>query len=106
MQWAFPRLRDVVEDLPGFRPDVVHVATSSPWVSPVSKPPASSSSPRRLGPHRLRQYAGRYGVDWALRVGWHYLRWFYGQAHRVLCPSRIYEEHLHSRGVTHTGVVR
>jgi phosphatidylinositol alpha 1,6-mannosyltransferase len=50
------------------------------------------------------KYAGRYGVDWALRAGWHYLRWFYGQAHTVLCPSRIYERHLHSRGVTHTGV--
>ena len=50
------------------------------------------------------KYAARYGVDWALRAGWHYLRWFYGQAHRVLCPSRIYEEHLHSRGVTHTGI--
>ena len=50
------------------------------------------------------QYACRYGVPWALRAGWHYLRWFYGQAHRVLCPSRIYEEHLHSRGVRHTGL--
>ena len=27
VQWAFPRLRDVVEDLSRFRPDVVHVAT-------------------------------------------------------------------------------
>ena len=27
VQWAFPRLRDVVEDLARFRPDVVHVAT-------------------------------------------------------------------------------
>ena len=43
-------------------------------------------------------------MTWALRAGWHYLRWFYGQAHKVLCPSRIYEEHLHSRGVLHTGV--
>ncbi len=50
------------------------------------------------------QYALRYGVPWAVRAGWHYLRWFYGQAHRVLCPSRIYEEHLHSRGVLHTGL--
>jgi glycosyltransferase involved in cell wall biosynthesis len=49
-------------------------------------------------------YAGRYGVPWAVRAGWHYLRWFYGQAHRVLCPSRIYEQHLHARGVHHTGV--
>jgi glycosyltransferase involved in cell wall biosynthesis len=43
-------------------------------------------------------------VEWAVRVGWHYLRWFYGQAHRVLCPSRIYEEHLNRRGVAHTGL--
>jgi len=49
-------------------------------------------------------YAGRYGVPWAVRAGWHYLRWFYGQAHRVLCPSRVYEQHLHARGVHHTGV--
>src|SRR5919112_3118741 len=27
VQWAFPRLRDVTEDLARFRPDVVHVAT-------------------------------------------------------------------------------
>jgi phosphatidylinositol alpha 1,6-mannosyltransferase len=43
-------------------------------------------------------------VEWAVRVGWHYLRWFYGQTHRVLCPSRIYEEHLHRRGISHTGL--
>src|SRR5918994_3886455 len=27
VQWAFPRLRDVVEDVGRFRPDVIHVAT-------------------------------------------------------------------------------
>ena len=27
VQWAFPRLRDVIEDVGRFRPDVVHVAT-------------------------------------------------------------------------------
>jgi hypothetical protein len=26
VQWAFPRLRDVVEDLEAFQPDIVHVA--------------------------------------------------------------------------------
>jgi phosphatidylinositol alpha 1,6-mannosyltransferase len=80
VQWAFPRLRDVVEDLAQFRPDVVHVATEF--------------SLGIAGVKAARQ----------LRAGWHYLRWFYGQAQRVLCPSRIYEEHLHSRGVTHTGI--
>src|SRR5215207_4255311 len=27
VQWGFPRLRDIVEDLSRFRPDVVHIAT-------------------------------------------------------------------------------
>ncbi|HKU63346.1 MAG TPA: glycosyltransferase family 1 protein [Gemmatimonadales bacterium] len=105
VQWAFPRLRDVVEDLSRFRPDVVHVATE------FSLGIAGVKAARQLGIPIIAsahtdydQYAVRYGVPWALRAGWHYLRWFYGQAHRVLCPSRIYEEHLHSRGVTHTGV--
>jgi glycosyltransferase involved in cell wall biosynthesis len=39
-----------------------------------------------------------------VRAGWRYLRWFYAQGHRVLCPSRVYQEHLHSRGVTNTGI--
>ncbi len=105
VQWAFPRLRDVVEDLARFRPDVVHVATE------FSLGIAGLKSARQLGIPVVAsahtdydQYAARYGVTWALRAGWHYLRWFYGQSHRVLCPSRIYEEHLHSHGITHTGV--
>jgi glycosyltransferase involved in cell wall biosynthesis len=105
VQWAFPRLRDVIEDAGRFRPDVVHVATE------FALGLAGLKAARRLGLPLVAsahtdydKYATRYGVDWALRAGWHYLRWFYGQAHTVLCPSRIYEEHLHSRGVTHTGI--
>jgi glycosyltransferase involved in cell wall biosynthesis len=105
VQWAFPRMRDVVEDLARFRPDVVHVATE------FSLGIAGVKAARQLGIPIIAsahtdydRYAQRYGVTWALRAGWHYLRWFYGQAHRVLCPSRFYEEHLHRRGVTHTGI--
>lgn len=105
VQWAFPRLREVVEDLARFRPDVVHVATE------FSLGIAGLKAARQLGIPVIAsahtdydQYAARYGVTWALRAGWHYLRWFYGQAHKVLCPSRIYEEHLHARGVRHTGL--
>ncbi len=105
VQWAFPRLREVVEDLAGFRPDVVHVATE------FSLGIAGLKAARQLGLPVIAsahtdydQYAARYGVTWALRAGWHYLRWFYGQAHRVLCPSRFYEDHLHVRGVRHTGI--
>ena len=105
VQWAFPRMRDVVEDLARFRPDVVHVATE------FSLGIAGVKAARQLGLPLIAsahtdydRYAARYGVTWALRAGWHYLRWFYGQAHKVLCPSRIYEQHLHSRGVLHTGL--
>ncbi|HUR94646.1 MAG TPA: glycosyltransferase family 1 protein [Gemmatimonadales bacterium] len=105
VQWAFPRLRDVVEDLAAFRPDVVHVATE------FSLGIAGVKAARQLGLPLVASahtnydlYASRYGVPWALRAGWHYLRWFYGQAHRVLCPSRIYEETVHTHGVRHTGI--
>jgi glycosyltransferase involved in cell wall biosynthesis len=105
VQWAFPRMRDVVEDLAGFRPDVVHVATEFSLGLAGVKASRQLQLPVIASAHTdYDQYAARYGVPWALKAGWHYLRWFYSQAHRVLCPSRIYEEHLHSRGVIHTGL--
>ena len=105
VQWAFPRLRDVLDDVVRFRPDVVHVATEFALGLTGLKVARQLQLPLIASSHTdYDKYAGRYGVDWALRMGWHYLRWFYGQAHRVLCPSRIYEEHLRSRGVGHTGL--
>jgi glycosyltransferase involved in cell wall biosynthesis len=105
VQWAFPRLRDVIDDVGRFRPDVVHVATEFALGLAGLKTARQLGLPLIASAHTdYDKYAARYGVDWALRFGWHYLRWFYGQAHRVLCPSRIYEQHLHARGVAHTGV--
>jgi glycosyltransferase involved in cell wall biosynthesis len=105
VQWAFPRLREVSEDLARFRPDVVHVATEFALGLVGLKAARQLKLPVVASAHTdYDKYAARYGVDWALRVGWHYLRWFYGQAYRVLCPSSIYQAHLHSRGVTHTGI--
>ncbi|HUQ15775.1 MAG TPA: glycosyltransferase family 1 protein [Gemmatimonadales bacterium] len=105
VQWAFPRTRDVVDDLARFRPDVVHLATEFSLGIAGLKAARQLGFPLVASAHTdYDQYAARYGVTWALRAGWHYLRWFYGQAHKVLCPSRIYEQHLHSRGVLHTGV--
>jgi glycosyltransferase involved in cell wall biosynthesis len=105
VQWAFPRLRDVTEDLARFRPAVVHVATEFALGLAGLKAARQLRLPVIASAHTdYDKYAGRYGVDWALRVGWHYLRWFYGQAYRVLCPSRIYQEHLRTRGVLHTGI--
>ena len=105
VQWAFPRLRDVVRDLAEFRPEVVHVATEFALGVTGLKAARQLGVPVVASAHTdYEVYAGRYGVPWAVRAGWHYLRWFYGQAHRVLCPSRVYEQHLHARGVHHTGV--
>lgn len=105
VQWAFPRLRDVIDDVARFRPDVVHLATEFALGLAGLKAARQLRLPIIASAHTdYDKYAARYGVDWALRFGWHYLRWFYGQAHRVLCPSRIYEQHLHARGVAHTGV--
>jgi phosphatidylinositol alpha 1,6-mannosyltransferase len=105
VQWAFPRLREVVDDLAAFRPDIVHVATEFSLGIAGLKAARQLDLPLIASAHTdYDQYAARYGVPWALRAGWHYLRWFYGQAHRVLCPSRIYEEAVHRHGVTHTGI--
>jgi glycosyltransferase involved in cell wall biosynthesis len=105
VQWAFPRLREVTEDVGRFSPDVLHVATEFAIGLAGLKAARKLNIPLVASAHTdYDKYAARYGVEWALRAGWHYLRWFYGQAHTVLCPSRIYEEHLHSRGVTHTGI--
>ena len=105
VQWAFPRMRDVVDDLARFRPDVVHVVTEFSLGIAGVKAARQLGLPLIASAHTdYERYAARYGVPWAIRAGWHYLRWFYGQAHRVLCPSRIYEQHLHSRGVLHTGL--
>ncbi len=105
VQWAFPRWREIVDDVARFRPDVIHVATE------FALGRAGIRSARRLGIPLIasahtdyEKYAKRYGVEWALRAGWHYLRWFYRQADRVLVPSRIYERDLQSRGVIHTGL--
>lgn len=105
VQWAFPRQREVVEDLEAFQPDIVHVATEFSLGIAGLKAARQLDLPLIASAHTdYDQYAARYGVPWALRAGWHYLRWFYGQAHLVLCPSRIYEQAVHRHGVTHTGV--
>lgn len=105
VQWAFPRLREVVDDLAAFAPDIVHVATEFSLGIAGVKAARQLHVPVIASAHTdYDQYAARYGVPWALRAGWHYLRWFYGQAHRVLCPSRIYETAIHTHGVLHTGI--
>jgi len=98
-------MRDIVEDVGRFQPDVIHVATEFALGLAGMKAGRQLKIPVVASAHTdYDKYAARYGVEWALRLGWHYLRWFYGQAYRVLCPSRMYQQHLQSRGVTHTGI--
>ena len=105
VQWAFPRHRALVDDAARFRPDIVHLATEFAMGYAGTRVARQLGLPIVASAHTdYEQYASRYRVDWAVRAGWRYLRWFYGQAEFVLCPTRIYEQHLQSRGVRHTGI--
>ncbi|MEP6571467.1 MAG: glycosyltransferase family 1 protein [Gemmatimonadota bacterium] len=105
VHWAFPRQKEIVADLAAFRPDIVHVATEFALGLAGIKAAQQLDLPLVASAHTdYQKYAARYGVEWALQVGWIYLRWFYGHASKVLCPSRVYERFLHSRGVDHTGL--
>lgn len=105
VNWAFARIPDVTADLRRFSPDLVHVATE------FAMGTAGVVAARRIGAPIVasahtdyERYAARYGLQWLMPAGWGYLRWFYGQAARVFCPSVQYERHLHERGVRHTGI--
>ena len=105
IQWAFPRQREVEDDLAAFRPDVVHVATEFAMGLTGLKAAQRLGIPLIASAHTdYQKYAQRYGVAWVLEVGWIYGRWFYGHAGRVLCPSRLHEQYLHTRGILHTGI--
>ncbi|MEO8636319.1 MAG: glycosyltransferase family 1 protein [Gemmatimonadales bacterium] len=105
VQWAFPRQREIVADLAAFRPDVVHLATEFALGRAGLKAAQHLDLPIIASAHTdYQKYAQRYGVPWVLGMGWMYLRWFYGHAERVLVPSRLYQQSLGRRGVTHTGL--
>ena len=64
VQWAFPRMRDVVDDLARFRPDVVHVATEFSLGIAGREGGAAARLPLVASAHTdYDQYAARYGVD-------------------------------------------
>ncbi|MGH7657004.1 MAG: glycosyltransferase family 4 protein [Gemmatimonadales bacterium] len=105
VQWAFPRNREVVDDASAFRPDLVHVATEFAMGLTGLRVARRLGVPVIASAHTdYERYASRYNLDWVMRAGWRYLRWFYGQAGTVLCPSGVYERHLNARGILHTGV--
>lgn len=105
VQWAFPRQPDLLEDAAAFRPDVVHVATEFALGLAGARVARKLGRPLLASAHTdYERYAARYNLDWVTGLGWRYLRWFYSQADRVLCPSRVYERHLHARNVFHTSL--
>lgn len=105
VQWAFPRAKEVAADLAAFAPDVVHVATEFAMGLAGLKAAKTLGVPVVASAHTdYGKYVSRYGVEWAWAMGWMYLKWFYGKTERVLCPSRVYEQHLRSRGIERTGI--
>ena len=103
IQWAFPKAREIEDDLAGFQPDVVHVATEFAMGLAGLKAAERLGIPVISSAHTdYQKYAYRYNVPWVLDIGWIYGRWFYNRTAKVLCPSRLYEEYLHTRGILHT----
>jgi glycosyltransferase involved in cell wall biosynthesis len=105
VQWALPRTRDIAADLRRFQPDIAHVATEFSMGLTGVKLSQQLGIPVVASAHTdYQKYAISYGLGWVLTAGWLYLRWFYAQADRVLCPSGWYARYLQSRGVSNTGI--
>lgn len=105
VRWGFPDAAEIRADFAAFRPDLVHVATEFAMGLAGLRLAREFEVPVIASAHTdYERYASRYHLEWLMPAGWQYLRWFYGQATRVLCPSRSYERHLHLRGVRHTAI--
>ena len=66
VQWAFPRQREIVDDLARFRPDVVHLATEFAMGLAGLKAAGQLGLPVIASAHTdYEKYAARYGVRWA-----------------------------------------
>ncbi|HTO74101.1 MAG TPA: glycosyltransferase family 1 protein [Gemmatimonadales bacterium] len=105
VHWAFPRQAEIETDLKAFQPDLVHVATEVTMGLAGVKAARRLDVPLVASAHTdYQKYAEWYGVPWVVRPVWVYLRWFYGQADRVLCPSKIYQDFLASKGVRHSTI--
>jgi glycosyltransferase involved in cell wall biosynthesis len=105
VQWAFPRRDGIRADLTRFQPDLVHLATEFPIGLAGLRSARELGLPIVASSHTdYERYAALYGLNWAVKPGWRYLRWFYGHASRVLCPSVAYQTHLHARGIRHTAI--
>lgn len=105
VQWAFPRARELTADFGRFRPDLVHVATEFAMGVSGMRLARQFGVPVVASSHTdYERYASRYLLDWVMPAGWGYLRWFYGGATLVLCPSRVHRQHLERRGIRHTAI--
>lgn len=105
VQWAAPRMADILADLRSFRPDLIHVVTEFPMGRAGARAARILGVPLIASAHTdYEQYAPRYGLGWIVPAAWSYLRSFYDRAEVVLAPTRAYASHLHRRGVTRTGV--
>lgn len=106
VQFALPRRGGILADARAFNPDLVHVATEFSMGVTGIKVAKALGIPAIASAHTdYEQYASRYyKVGWAIRAGWHYMRWFYGQTEMVLCPTQFFERHLNKRGICNTGI--
>lgn len=107
----YPELRivpptlDVLDQLKGFQPDLVHV------LGPLSLGLIGMRDARQLGVPLIASYhtdipgfAARWGLDLFVDPLWAYLRWVHNQADLTLCPSRSTVRDLTARGFERLGL--
>lgn len=105
VQWGMPHWSTIRADLAAFRPDLIHLATEFVMGATGLRLARELGVPIVASAHTdYERYSSRYGVEWLMKAGWSYLRWFYRHAERVYCPSYQYQRHLQRRGVAHTGI--
>lgn len=105
IQWAAPRLGEILADLAVFRPDIVHVLTEFPMGRAGVRAARMLGVPVVASAHTdYEQYAPLYGLGWMLGMGWGYVRRHYAQTEVVLAPTRQFEARLRARGVLNTGI--
>ncbi len=105
LRLAWPGVRAMSREWTEWRPHLVHAAT------PFGVGLAARGAARQLqlpfatSYHTsLSQYAAFYGLGWASRPGWAFLRNFHNSGAITWCPTRAIADELRANGFTNTAM--
>ncbi len=110
--WGYPELRlswpgaaALRDEWKEWRPGLVHAATPFGIGLAARSAARSLALPFATSYHTsLSQYAAFYGLGWASKPGWSFLRHFHNSGSRTWCPTRAVAAELESYAFTGTAV--